>query len=263
MRTSPASRWSIPNRTRATSVRPAPTSPANPTISPARTEKLTSSNSPRPRQPLDLEQDVADRRLDLREERHGAADHVPDQVRRRQLARRSRDDMPAVAQHRRRVAQVEDLVQPMADEQDRDPRSRRPRTIVNSRSTSCAESDAVGSSRIRTCARPRGTWRSRSAAGRPSTGRGRRADVEPDVELARRGPAHRGAWPASRRCRSGPAGAWPMNTFSATDRSGNRRGSWWTTAIRVRGRARARGSGSAPRRERSSRCRAGGRRPGS
>ena len=40
-----------------------------------------------PGQALDLEEDVADRRLDLREERHAPPDHVPDQVGRRQVAR--------------------------------------------------------------------------------------------------------------------------------------------------------------------------------
>ena len=79
---------SIPNRTRATSVRPAPTRPAKPTISPARTEKLDVAERAGPGQPVDLEQDVADRRLDLREQRHGPADHVPDEVGGRELARR-------------------------------------------------------------------------------------------------------------------------------------------------------------------------------
>ncbi len=41
-----------------------------------------------PGQPLDLEEDVADRRLDLREERHGPADHVPDEVGRGELGGR-------------------------------------------------------------------------------------------------------------------------------------------------------------------------------
>ena len=60
----------------------------SPTISPARTEKLTSRKTPARVRPVDLEQDVADRRLDLREQRHGPADHVPDEVGRGQLARR-------------------------------------------------------------------------------------------------------------------------------------------------------------------------------
>ena len=46
------------------------------------------AEDPGPGQALDLEEDVADRRLDLREERHGPADHVPDEVGRGQLAGR-------------------------------------------------------------------------------------------------------------------------------------------------------------------------------
>ena len=71
-------------------------------------------------QALDLEEDLADRRLDLREERHAPADHVPDEVGRGEVRGRRRDDVPAVAEDRRAVAQLEDLVEPVADEQDRD-----------------------------------------------------------------------------------------------------------------------------------------------
>ena len=59
----------------------------------------------------------------------------------------------------------------------------------------------------------------------------RRPDVEPDVELrrtasrARRRIAPQSTSEAARSARG------PMKTFSATDRSGNSRGSWWTTAM--------------------------------
>ena len=72
-----------------------------------------------PGQAAHLEQDLADRVLHLREERHRAADHVPDEVGGGELARRRRDDVPAVAEDGRAIAQREDLVQPVADEQDR------------------------------------------------------------------------------------------------------------------------------------------------
>ncbi len=84
-RTSPASRWSMPNSTRATSVRPAPTSPAKPDDLAGADREADVAEDADPGQPVDLEQDVADRRLDLREERHGPADHVPDEVGRGQL----------------------------------------------------------------------------------------------------------------------------------------------------------------------------------
>ena len=72
-------------------------------------------------QALDLEEDLADRRLDLREERHAPPDHVPDEVGRGEVRRRRRDDVLAVAEDGRPVAQLEHLVEPVAHEQDRDP----------------------------------------------------------------------------------------------------------------------------------------------
>ena len=111
------------------------------------------------------------------------------------------------------------------------PRSRRPRTIVNSRSTSCADSDAVGSSRMRTFASTDSAlaisiscW---SAIDRPRTS-ARTSNLTSSSSNS--------AWAARRvppqsTVPSGPAGACPMYTFSATLRSGNSRGSWWTTAI--------------------------------
>ena len=74
-------------------------------------------------------------------------------------------------------------------------------------------------------------WRSRSAAGPPWTGPG---PARP--RRTRRRARANSAWAALRMARQSmeparPDGAWPMNTFSATLRSGNRRGSWWTTAM--------------------------------
>ena len=51
---------------------------------PHRRSETSRNASPRDR-PVDLEEDVADRRLDLREQRDGAADHVADEVGRGQL----------------------------------------------------------------------------------------------------------------------------------------------------------------------------------
>ena len=77
------------------------------------------AEDPDPGQPVDLEQDVTDRRLELREERHGTADHVPHEGGRGQPAGRGRDDVAAVAEDRRDVAQLEHLVETMAHEQHR------------------------------------------------------------------------------------------------------------------------------------------------
>ena len=60
--TEPASYASTPKTARAISLRPAPTRPASPTISPARTWKETPWNSPAVSRPSDVEDDVADRR---------------------------------------------------------------------------------------------------------------------------------------------------------------------------------------------------------
>ena len=209
----------MPNRTRATSVRPAPTRPANPTISPARTEKLTSSELAGPGQAVDLEEDVADRRLDLREQRDGPADHVPDEVGGRELARSAVGDRrggrrgsTVARSHSSKTSSRRWLTNRIAT-----PRSRSRRTIVNSRSTSWADSDAVGSSRIRTRASTDSDlaisiscW---SAIDRPRTGA---PDVELDVELLEQRLRRRAASRPSRWCRTGPDGAWPMKTFSAT-----------------------------------------------
>ena len=72
-------------------------------------------------QALDLEEDLADRRLDLREQRHAPADHVSHEVGGGEFRRRSRDHVLAVAEDGRPVAQLEHLVEPVAHEQDRDP----------------------------------------------------------------------------------------------------------------------------------------------
>ena len=111
------------------------------------------------------------------------------------------------------------------------PRSRSRRTIVNRRSTSCADSDAVGSSRMRTRASSErdlaismSCW---SAIERPRTG----APTSTCTSSSRNRPsARRRVAPQSMEPRR-PDGACPMNTFSATVRSGKRRGSWCTTAI--------------------------------
>ena len=84
-----------------------------------------------------------------------------------------RDDVLAVAEDRRPVAQVEDLVEAVADEQDRDAAVAKP---ADDREQAL---DLVGGQRRGRLvededARLDATapWRSRSAAGRPSTGRG-------------------------------------------------------------------------------------------
>ena len=148
------------------------------------------------------------------------------------LGRRRRDDVPAVAEDRRDVAQLEDLVEPMADEQDRDAASpqsaddrEQPLHLVGGeRRGRLVEDQHARLDRQRLGDLDQLLVGHRQAADR-------RADVELDVQLLEqrlRRPARRA--PVD-RCRSRPDGAWPMNTFSATVRSGKSRGSWWTTAM--------------------------------
>ena len=102
---------------------------------------------------------------------------------------------------------------------------------MNSRSTSWADSDAVGSSRISTRASTDSDlaisiscW---SAMDRPRTGAPTSSwtSSSSNSACAARRVAPQSILPKR------PDGAWPMNTFSATVRSGKRRGSWCTTAI--------------------------------
>ena len=143
-----------------------------------------------------------------------------------------RDDVPAVAEDRRPVAQLEDLVEAVADEQHRHAAIAQPAhdreqpldLVGGERRGRFVEDEHAGLDRQRLGDLDQLLVGHRQAADR-------RADVEVDVELARTAPA------AARRVApqsivpSRPDGAWPMNTFSATVRSGKRRGSWWTTAI--------------------------------
>src|SRR4029077_19893357 len=60
----------------------------------------------------DLEEDLADRRFDLGEERDAPPDNVPQEVGGGQAGGRGLDDVFAIAEDGGPVAQVEDLVEP-------------------------------------------------------------------------------------------------------------------------------------------------------
>ena len=76
-------------------------------------------------------------------------DHQPDDLALRQLGCRSRRDVAPVAEHGDGVRDRHDLLEPVADEDDRDAAVAQPRTVAKRLSTSCGESAAVGSSMIR------------------------------------------------------------------------------------------------------------------
>ena len=204
----------------------------SPTISPARTEKPTSRKTPARVRPS-----TSSRTSPIGVSTFGNSDTArPTMCRTRsavvRLARRRRDDVPAVAEDRRPVAQVEDLVEPVADEQDRhaaiaEPADDREQPL-----------DLVGGERRRRLVEDQDARLDRQRLGDLDellVGHRQAADRRADVEAGRRArrtaPAPPGASRPSRSCPSRPDGAWPMNTFSATVRSGKRRGSWWTTAI--------------------------------
>ena len=108
----------MPKIARATSERPAPTRPASATISPALTENETSVNTPSRVSRSTLSTVCADLGDLLGEERvQVAADHRVDQLLRRRLGDRLGHDVAAVAHHGDALAEREDLVQPVRDEQ--------------------------------------------------------------------------------------------------------------------------------------------------
>ena len=136
--------------------------------------------------------------------------------------------VPAVAHHGYPLADREDLLQPVRDEQHRRAlRAQCPRSRRTAASTSAADSAAVGSSITMTRALQRERLgRSRRPAGRRWTARGRAGPGRAARRGARRSLA---ASCASRRQsirRPGRSGWRPMKMFSATVRSGNSVGSW-------------------------------------
>ena len=120
-RTSPASRWSIPNRTRATSVRPG-ADEAGHADDLARADR--EARRPRTRRRATGRRPRAGRRRSAVSTFGNSVTVRPTMCRIRSAVVSSAvgvgDDVLAVAQHGRAVAQVEHLAQAMADEQHRD-----------------------------------------------------------------------------------------------------------------------------------------------
>ena len=103
----------------ATLLRPEPTSPAMPRISPARSSNEMSWNTPSRVQILDLEHHVADRHLLLGEHLGDlAADHHADDVVAGDIVGGVGADVLAVAKHRELVGDLEQLVHLVGDVDD-------------------------------------------------------------------------------------------------------------------------------------------------
>jgi hypothetical protein len=118
--TVPPSKRSIPKTARATSLRPAPTRPASATISPARISNEHVGEDALAGEPLHLEHALPDLGVALREQRADlAADHPPDEVVRGHVRRGGVVDDLAVAHHRDRRADREDLLEAVGDEEHR------------------------------------------------------------------------------------------------------------------------------------------------
>ena len=107
----------MPKSARATSVRPLPTRPAQPDDLAAAHREADVAELARARQPVDLEQHLAGRRLPVGVEADElAADHHCDCPVAREGGGRLDADQAAVAQYRDPVGDAEDLVHPVADE---------------------------------------------------------------------------------------------------------------------------------------------------
>ena len=120
-----------PKSVSSSSLRPAPTSPASPTISPAPTSRSTSAKRPERRESArgnaqDGHRSIVDALPSSARVSSSsfAADHHVDQRSPGQLRRRGLADAPAVPQHGDAIGELEDLVEPVRDEDRR--RRRRP-----------------------------------------------------------------------------------------------------------------------------------------
>ena len=116
----PAVGWSTPNSTRAISVRPLPTRPAKPRISPARTSKRDVGEGAVAGEAARRQHHGAGRGRARRVHvAQRAADHQADGAVARHLGGRRRGDQLPVAQHGDAIGDAVDLVHAMADEHHR------------------------------------------------------------------------------------------------------------------------------------------------
>ena len=151
-RISPASAGVRPKRISASCVRPDPTRPARPRISPRATESDTSC-TPVARFETPRSSSATSPRGTSRFGKTAdelAADHQPDQLRAVDVAGRPGPDRLAVAQDRDAIGDREHFLQPVGDIDDADALARAARAMTSNRPcTSRSLSAAVGSSMIR------------------------------------------------------------------------------------------------------------------
>ena len=232
-RTVPDVGRSAPKMARATSVRPAPISPAKPRISPRRSSKLTSSNTPSRDRPWTSSNSSAVGTRGARRELvvQRAADHRGDDLVDAGGGEVAGADVAAVAQHRDAVDDARHLVEPVRDVDDADALvARSSRITSNRRSVSLSVSDEVGSSMISTSA-------SSDSALAISTicccaDRQVRTGAAGSISTPSRVEARCASARSRVRSTNGPrCGSRARKMFSATDRWGTRFSSWWIIAI--------------------------------
>ena len=116
-RISPASGWVMPNRVSASSVRPAPSRPVRPRVSPRRKANETSAYSPRRVRPAHLQHDRGRRQIaPAQDGLEGLAGHQLGQPRLGHAGGREDADEPPVAQDGDALADLEHLGQAVADQ---------------------------------------------------------------------------------------------------------------------------------------------------
>ena len=223
----------MPKIARATSVRPEPTKPASPTISPRRSSNETSEKIPsldrpsaraRPRRsrPASFGKSASSERPTIRRMISPCGSS----------ASRARGDVTAVAQHGDRVGDRCDLFEPVADEDDRDAALPQPAhgreealDLVRRQRRGRLVHDQQPRARRQ---RLRDLEQLPVRDAEPAHGR---VGAEVDAELVEDRRIASAASPAQSTVRSRPRGCRPAKTFSATVRSGNTVGSWYMATM--------------------------------
>ena len=225
----------MPNSTRAISVRPLPTSPPKPRISPARSSNETSSKAPSRERPFDLKTTAPGSPSVVRiESVERAADHQSGRRVRaidRRPARFRQDGRRAARRSGRRRGRSRPCGGRRTSSRRR--RSLSSSTTANSRSTSRCDK------RRRWLVHDQDARIERQRAGNfDELLLGCAQSCERRGRRRRRGrPVCSSGWPSAHGGHGRNAirrSAWPMNRFSAMLRSGNRPGCWCITAMPAR-----------------------------
>ncbi len=232
IQSSPASSLSMPKMLRATSVLPAPTNPARPTISPRWRSKETFENTPRCVSPRALRTTSPTSDSSLGK---SASRERPTISRMISACESPAAGRVAMWRPSRSTVTVSAIASTSSSrwlmKTTATPRSRSLRTVANSLSTSCGESAAVGSSMISSRALDvsalaiSSSWRSATPSPRTGVSGAKSAPSSRRMRDASVRIARQSTVPIARR------GWRPAKTFSATVRSWKTVGSWYIATI--------------------------------